>query len=221
MMACMATLTGRDIAAAALQDWSYLHSALHTRLLTKDFETGLRLIGRIGAAAEAANHHPDLDLRYTHVDVRLSSHDEQGVTNRDIALARAISDIAATDNVAAEPHVTKVVEIALDTPDAAAVRPFWRAVLDMDEVDVEGYDPELRDETLPNMWFQHSGRQEPRQRFHFDLWVAPEVVDARIAAAVEAGGTLVSDAEAPSFWVLADSEGNKVCLCTWLDRDPT
>ena len=33
------------------------------------------------------------------------------------------------------------------------------------------------------------------------------------------GGTLVSDEDAPSFWVLADPQGNKVCLCTWQDRD--
>jgi 4a-hydroxytetrahydrobiopterin dehydratase len=69
------------------------------------------------------------------------------------------------------------------------------------------------------MWFQASGSEEPRQRFHLDLWVAPEVVDERIAAAVAAGGVLVSDAEAPAFWVLADPEGNKVCLCTWQTRD--
>ena len=53
---------------------------------------------------------------------------------------------------------------------------------------------------------------------HIDLWVAPEVADARIAAAIAAGGTVVDDSEAPSFTVLADLEGNKVCVCTFLDR---
>lgn len=37
-------------------------------------------------------------------------------------------------------------------------------------------------------------------------------------AAVDAGGTVVSDAEAPAFWVLADPEGNRMCLCTWQGR---
>jgi 4a-hydroxytetrahydrobiopterin dehydratase len=45
--------------------------------------------------------------------------------------------------------------------------------------------------------------------------VHPAQVQPRIDAAVAAGGTLVSDKEAPSFWVLADPQGNQVCLCTW------
>ena len=72
---------------------------------------------------------------------------------------------------------------------------------------------------LPSMWFQGTEPHEsPRQRWHLDVWVAPEVADARIAAAVAAGGTVVDDSEAPSFTVLADPDGNKVCVCTFLDR---
>ena len=186
---------------------------------TRVQEPTLRLVDRIGAAAEAANHHPDLDLRYPHLDIRLTSHDAGGVTDRDLALARVISELAAAEGVAARPDVAKLVEIALDTPDAAAVRPFWQAVLDMREHGADGPDPDLRDDVLPSMWFQQSGSEEPRQRFHLDLWVPPEVVEDRIAAAVSAGGVVVSDAEAPAYWVLADAEGNKVCLCTWQDRD--
>nr|BFE69024.1 hypothetical protein GCM10020092_023250 [Actinoplanes digitatis] len=79
---------------------------------------------------------------------------------------------------------------------------------------------ELRDPTgvLPTLWFQESGGDEPRQRWHPDLWLDPAEVAPRIDAALAAGGTLVSDAEAPSFWVLADPEGNMVCLCTWQER---
>lgn len=216
-----ATLTGREVAQAALADWTLLQQRLHTRLLTGDFATGLRLVSRIGAAAEAADHHPDLDLRFTHLDVRLTSHDVGGVTRRDLSLARTISALAAADGVRAAPHAAAVVELALDTPDSGAVLPFWQAVLDMRErQDDAGYGPELRDDVLPTLWFQQSDAHEPRQRFHLDLWVAPEVVEERIAAATAAGGVLVSDADAPAFWVLADADGNRVCLCTWQDRDP-
>lgn len=214
----MRTLTGREIADAGLEDWSFLLGGLHTRLLTKDFATGLRLVDRIGAAAEAAGHHPDLDLRYAHLDIRLSSHDVRGVTTRDLDLARTISEAAVDEGVVAAPGSTKRVELALDTPDAESVAPFWSAVLAMEDVRVGEEDRELRDDVLPAMWFQRSGTDEPRQRFHLDLWVTPEVVEDRIAAAVAAGGVLVSDAEAPSFWVLADTDGNRVCLCTWQDR---
>jgi 4a-hydroxytetrahydrobiopterin dehydratase len=215
----MSTLSGREIADAGLDDWAYLLGGLETRLETKDFATGLRLVASIGAAAEEANHHPDLDLRYRHLDIRLRSHDVGGVTERDLALARTISEQAATEGATAAPRVAKRVELALDTPDVEAVRPFWGAVLDMRETRASEGHPELSDDVLPTMWFQASGSEEPRQRFHLDLWVAPEVVEERIAAAVAAGGVLVSDAEAPAFWVLADPEGNKVCLCTWQTRD--
>ena len=217
-MAGMATLSGREVAQAGLGDWVLLRDALHTRL-EADFATGLRLVAAIGAAAEQVDHHPDLDLRYAHLDVRLTSHDAQGVTRRDLRLARTISELAAAEGVPARPLAAQLVELALDTPDAAAVLPFWQEVLAA-RSGGDAYGPELRADALPTLWFQASGRQEPRQRFHLDLWVAPDVVEQRLAAAVAAGGVLVSDAEAPAFWVLADPDGNRVCLCTWQDRDP-
>ena len=58
-----------------------------------------------------------------------------------------------------------------------------------------------------------------RSRFHYDVRVAHDTVQDRVAAAVAAGGTLVSDASAPAFWVLADPQGNKACLTTWQGRD--
>jgi 4a-hydroxytetrahydrobiopterin dehydratase len=63
-----------------------------------------------------------------------------------------------------------------------------------------------------------SPHEVPRQRWRLDVWVAPEVADTRIAAAVAAGGTVVDDSEAPSFTVLANPDGNEVCICTFLDR---
>ncbi|MDO9380098.1 MAG: VOC family protein [Nocardioidaceae bacterium] len=215
----MSNLTGLDIAAAGLTDWSYVGGALQTRLATGSFAVGMRLVQSIGEAAEAADHHPDLDLRYPSLDVRLSSHDVGAVTERDVALARTISELAAAEGVSGDGRMVKRLEVALDTPDLERVIDFWGVVLDMPVQRPEGGGPELRDDVLPTMWFQPSGTDEPRQRFHLDLWVPPEVVEERIAAAVAAGGTLVSDQEAPAFWVLADVDGNQVCLCTWQDRD--
>ncbi len=72
---------------------------------------------------------------------------------------------------------------------------------------------------LPLLWFQQTDEHDtPRQRFHLDVWVAPEEAAARIAAAVAAGAVVVDDSEAPSFTVLADQDGNKACVCTSLDR---
>ena len=99
----MVKLSAQDVAAAGLADWSLQAGSLNTRLLSKDFATGLRLVQQIGAAAEAADHHPDLDLRYAYVDVRLVSHDVGAVTDRDVRLARTISDLAAAEGVPADP----------------------------------------------------------------------------------------------------------------------
>jgi 4a-hydroxytetrahydrobiopterin dehydratase len=216
----MTRLSGQQIADAALEGWVNLQGGLQTRIRTGDFATGLALVNAIGAAAEEVDHHPDLDLRYTHVDVRLRSHDAQAVTERDIRLARTISSIAADAGVELTGAGLALLELGLDTPDAGAVLPFWQAVLGLDRASGADEGDELRDPSgvLPTIWFQSSGSEPDRQRWHLDLWVDPAEVQPRIDAARAVGGTLVSADRAPSFWVLADAEGNKVCLCTWQDR---
>jgi len=216
----MTKLTGEQIAAEGLTGWVRLANGLRTRIHSGDFATGLALVNAIGRAAEEMNHHPDLDLRYPHLDVRLSSHDVNGVTERDVRLARAISGLVADAGLAQTVHGVSELELALDTPAHVAVLPFWAAVLAMEPDSGPDIGDDLRDPAgiLPLIWFQGSGSEEPRQRWHPDVWVDPAEVQPRIDAAVAAGGTLVSDAEAPRFWVLADPEGNRVCLCTWQQR---
>ena len=213
-------LTFDEVAAAGLTDWRQLFEALRTRFTTGGFNQGLELVTRIAALAGQADHHPDVDLRYPHVNVTIFSHDVFGVTSRDIDLARAISDAAAELGITADPTATAVVELALDTWDHAAIKPFWAAVLglvDSPESDRAVYDPSG---SQPTLWFQRTDpHDEPRQRFHLDIRVPPDVADERIAAALAAGGVLVSDARAPRFTVLADAQGNKVCVTTGLHRD--
>jgi 4a-hydroxytetrahydrobiopterin dehydratase len=219
-MTSTSTLSFTEVEAAGLSDWRQLFSGLHTRFRTGDFATGLSLVNAVGSLAEEANHHPDLDLRYPHLNVTLMSHDAFGVTSRDVDLARAISAAAADLGVAADPSVTSVVEIALDTPDFEAVKPFWRAVLGLE--DSPAHDRELLDPSgsLPTLWFQTTQpHDEPRQRFHLDVRVPAEVAEGRIAAALEAGGVLVSDEHEPAFTVLADAQGNRACVTTGRGRD--
>lgn len=207
------------VAAEGLDDWRWMLRALHARFRTGDFVTGLRLATAIAEAAEKMDHHPDLDLRYPHLNVRLSSHDVGGVTDRDLRLARRISELAAEAGVAADPAAVQVLELALDTAVLDRVRPFWLAVLGMSET---VRPDELVDEggSLPTLWFQETDpHDEPRQRFHVDITVPPEVAPARIEAALAAGGTLVSAAREPAFTILADAEGNKACVCTSAGRD--
>ena len=197
----------------AVPGWRALASGLHITVATDDFAAALALVDRIGAIAEEQQHHPNIDLRWGRVHVVTSSHDAGGITDRDLRLATAVNEVLS--EMGLEPETTRVAEfeIAIDALDIPAVRPFWAAVL--------GYD-DGRGQTLvdpesirPALWFQQMDEPRPqRNRVHFDVWVAPDEAKDRMARAIEAGGHLVSDTEAPSFWVLADPEGNEACICT-------
>ncbi|MFB0836131.1 4a-hydroxytetrahydrobiopterin dehydratase [Arthrobacter halodurans] len=215
----MDKLTSAQVLESGLDDWRLLAQALHARFRTKDFASGLRFVNAVGEAAEAANHHPDLTLTYPLVDVKLSSHDAGGITQRDVDLARTVSGIAREQGVAAEPRVVAEIELALDTADLAAIGPFWAALLTGDAGAIDGDDLADPNGRVPLLWFQHTDAHEaPRQRFHLDVWVPHDVAEERIAAAVAAGGTVVDAGQAPSFTVLADAEGNRACVCTCLER---
>ncbi|HEY1135700.1 MAG TPA: 4a-hydroxytetrahydrobiopterin dehydratase [Nocardioides sp.] len=222
-----ALLSGEDVLAADLADWRLLLRSLHARFAVDDYADGLALVAAIGAHAAEVDHHPDLELRYGAVRVVTQSHDVGGVTARDVALARRVSELAREHGARAEPARVQALEIALDTPDLERVKPFWRAVLGLGDdprdadavVDAEGTG-------LPGFWFQASeptaedaaGEPAGRMRFHLDITVPHDVALDRVEAALAAGGRLVTAEHARSFWVLADAEGNKACVCTWQDR---
>lgn len=215
----MKTLTIDQLLDADLADWRKLAQALHARFRTGDFSTGLRFVTAVTDAAETADHHPDVTLTYPYVDLKLASHDAGGVTQRDVDLARRISEIAGELDLSAEPAAVAEIELALDTADVAALGPFWAALLTGDATAVDGDDVTDPQGRVPLLWFQHTDAHEtPRQRFHIDLWVPHDLAEDRITAAVAAGGRVVDDRNAPSFVVLADPEGNKACVCTCLDR---
>ena len=203
-----------QVMAEGLADWRFFLMKLHGRFRTGSFVKGLELVTRITEAAEEANHHPDVVLTYPQVDVDLQSHDVHGVTSRDIDLARRISEIAAERGVEPAPREVSTLELGLDVPDGEVVKPFWAAVLGYDDQPFHQVeDPSGRNNTL---WFQEAPEAtgEVQQRFHLDIVVPREVAEERVQAALAAGGTLVTEEFVPSFWVLADVHGNKVCVCT-------
>ncbi|MEU8193455.1 VOC family protein [Microbispora amethystogenes] len=100
---------------------------------------------------------------------------------------------------------------------------FWRALLgyeDRANSPEDLIDPHRRGAAF---YFQQMDAPRPqRNRVHVDVWVPYDQAEARIAAAIAAGGRLVSDAYAPSHWVLADPEGNEACvgIAGWIDPGP-
>ncbi|MDP9117059.1 MAG: 4a-hydroxytetrahydrobiopterin dehydratase [Actinomycetota bacterium] len=217
----MNKLTTQEILDAGLGDWRKLAQALHARYLIADYRVGAAFVAAVAAAAESARHHPDLRMTYGAVDVSVCTHEDGlWVTDEDVDLAGTISEIARHHGLRAEPGGVTQLEIALDTASEDRIAPFWSVLLTAsaeNRIYDSVFDPTGK---VPSLWFQGTDEHaEPRQRWHFDLWLAPEVAEDRIAAALGAGGVLVDDAQAPSFTVLADPDGNRVCVCTCLDRD--
>jgi 4a-hydroxytetrahydrobiopterin dehydratase len=200
-----------------LDDWRVVLDALHGRFRAPSFAAAAMLVASIADAAEAADHHPDVDLRYPGVvRVSLRTHAAGAITDLDVDLARTISSLAATAGAVAEPSMVQAVEIAIDTMDASRIRPFWAAVLGYREAGGSLVDPEG---IGPPMWFQQMDEpRTDRDRFHIDVSVPHDVAVARVEAALAAGGVLVTDTFARSWWVVADADGNEACVCTWQDR---
>jgi 4a-hydroxytetrahydrobiopterin dehydratase len=198
-------------------DFVHLDRTLHARYRTRDFSAGVRLIDAVAVEADALNHHPDVTLGYGFVGFTLTSHDVGGVTDRDMRLAVRIQELAAEQQVAADRSWPSRVDIAIDCSDADAVRPFWRAALDYVESGAAG-DIELTDPrgTGPRVWFQHMELpRTERNRIHLDVYVPVADCEERVQDIVDAGGVLLTDAHAPDWWVLADPEGNELCVCSW------
>jgi 4a-hydroxytetrahydrobiopterin dehydratase len=204
-------------ALEGLHDWRFGLGAIHAHFRAGSFPAAAALVVAIADAAERADHHPDVDVRYPDwVHVVLTTHAAGGLTTEDVDLAREISRLAAQVGATSEPGASQSVEIAIDTMDADRIRPFWAAVLGYR--DQGGYlvDP-LR--IGPPFWFQQMDvPRTDRDRFHIDVTVPHDEAEPRIAAALAAGGRLVTDRFARSWWVLADADGNEACVCTWQDR---
>ena len=140
------------------------------------------------------------------------------VTQQDVDLARRITEIAADHKVDADPGAVSEVELGLDTARSATIAPVWAALLTGSAESQGRGSPsdEVRDATgrVPNLWFGDAEEHEsPRQRWHVEVYVAPEAVEQRIAAAVAAGGTVVDDSSAPALTVIADQDGNTGIVC--------
>ena len=211
--------------------WRLVLGELRTEVRTGSLALAADVAARAAAVAGAEGH-LRLDVRTDRVLLSLQSAAAAWVTERDVELARNISTVvdemrlttvSGVDLDGGGERAVQVLEIAIDALDAAAIRPFWRAVLGyVDEPGRSGPWDGLVDPLGqgPAVWFQEMDAPRPqRNRIHFDVSVPHDEAEPRIRAALAAGGKLLSDAEAPAFWVLADAEGNEACVCTWQGRD--
>jgi 4a-hydroxytetrahydrobiopterin dehydratase len=223
----MDMLSGDQIKDAHLTDWRKLAQGLHARFVVADFRSGARLLAAIGDAVEGhGDHlramvgHGFLDLKLITLDAVYRDHDGnehviEWVTERDVELARRISEVATQHGARPDPAGITNVELALDTAHEEKLAPFWSALLTGGQEargrGTIGNDVRDAEGRVPYLWFQETEDHEtPRQRFHLDVFVPGEHAQQRIAAALDAGGVVVSEED--GFTVLADPDGNKACV---------
>ncbi len=199
-------------------DWRVVRDEASTHFRTGSFAAGVALVNAIGRLADDANHHADVDLRPDGVTVHLRTDSGGGLSEREVVLARQISEAARELGVPVDLTGLQIVQVAIDALVIPNVVPFWRAVLGYREVDDEDLiDPHFQG---PPFWFQQMDAPRPeRNRIHIDVYVPHDQAEARVAAAIAAGGHVVSDENAPGWWTLADAEGNEVDVASWPDRD--
>ncbi len=216
----MERLTNQQILDAGLADWRKLSQPLYARYLIPNLAEAADFVAAIATIVDADGEHLDMRLSQGLVDLSLCTR-ENGlfITQKDIDLAREISAVAHQSGLVADPRAVTQLEIGLDTAHEDKIGAFWSVLLTgstKNKISDSIFDPTNR---FSAIWFQGTTDHDtPRQRWHLDVWLAPEVADDRIVAAVSAGGSVVDTSEAPSFTVLADPDGNRVCVCTAAGR---
>ena len=207
-----------------LEDWRVISEGGCIFFRTASFAESARLVQAIAELPGIKEHPPAVDIRAAGVTVRVISlsRDYMGMTDIDVQLAQGISAVGRELGLTADPAGIQALLVIPGAPDITQVMPFWRAVL--------GYEPRLDspnedlvdplDRGAP-FWFE--AMDQPRSdgggAIHISVWIPHDQAEARVAAALAAGGHLVRDENAPAWWTLADSAGNEVDISTTRSRD--
>ncbi len=210
--------------AEGTQDWRVLGDGACAYFPTGSFAAGAAFVQAIAELPGLGPTQPDVDLRHDGVTVRLltTAHDYYGMSTRDVELAGQISAIARTQGLTADPLAVQSVLLVPGAPDVDAVMPFWQAVLGYerrpDSPAEDLVDPRNR---WPAFWFERMRETRPDGggAIHVAVWVPIGQAEARVAAALAAGGRMVRDDFAPSWWTLADAAGNEADIASVENRD--
>lgn len=218
------TLTIRQFhEAAGTEDWRVIGDGACAFYRTDSLADGARFVGAIAAVPGAEEHRPDVDLRPDGVTVRLvtATAESYGMTDRDVELAGAISEAARELGLTADPSRVQSFLVIVGSLLPERVMPFWRAILGYepraDSPEEDLVDPRGR---APGIWFETFDDAQPgRNGIHVAVWVPEDQAEARVAAALAAGGRMVRDRFAPAWWTLADPDGNEADVATTANRD--
>jgi 4a-hydroxytetrahydrobiopterin dehydratase len=202
------------LAADGVEDWVILHGGPTAAFKVTSLQHSAQLAA---AVAELSGLEPRtlLTVAADRLTVKLTR-ELWGTEERHIEVAREISRVAREHGAVADTGAVQEVQLAIAAKPEEIDLGFWRAVL--------GYAPLHEDNCIdPNgqgstVWMQELDAARPlRHAMHVDVSVGRAQAEARMEAAVAAGGRIVDDSEAPSAWILADRAGNKVCIAAWPD----
>jgi 4a-hydroxytetrahydrobiopterin dehydratase len=212
--------------AEGVEDWRLTSEGATAFFRTRSFAESARFVQAISELQGVEDHRPSIDVRHDGVTVHMITYTDDyfGPSWRDVELARQVSVAAGKLGLTTDLSAVQSLLIIPGATNIAEVIPFWRAVL--------GYEPR-RDSPAEDLvdphdrgapfWFEQM--KEPRGdgggAIHIAVWVPYEQAEARVAAALAAGGRMVRDEFAPSWWTLADAAGNEADIATTKGRDWT
>jgi 4a-hydroxytetrahydrobiopterin dehydratase len=198
-----------------LEDWVVLHGGAVTVFRTESMAEAARLAGALSGVPGVEGSGALMTVADGRLTIRLTR-DLWGLEARHAELARAISTVAREEGAVADRASVQEVQVAIAAKPGELDVGFWRAVL--------GYEPMADDNAIDPLghgstfWMQELDPARPlRHAMHVDVSVAREQADARLAAALAAGGRIVAESEDPGHWTLADPAGNRVCITAWPD----
>jgi len=201
--------------AEGVDDWVVLHGGATAVFRVESIGEAARLAEALTAVPGLAGSGALMTVADTALTVRLSR-DVWKLEPQHVELARSVSEVARAHGAVADRAAVQEVQVAVAAKPDAIDLGFWRAVLGYVPMgDDNGVDPLGHGSTV---WMQDLDDAKPlRHAMHIDVSVAREHAEARLAAALAAGGRIVADSGAPGAWILADRAGNRVCIAVWPD----
>jgi 4a-hydroxytetrahydrobiopterin dehydratase len=199
-----------------VSDWRVTGRGPHTVFTATSLAHAASLVAPVVAAAERFGILPDVDVRPEGVVVRIPNRSDDGIPAAAAEFAAAVSRAAAELLLTPDPSLAQSVGIYVAQHSGADARPFFLAALGYEAFgDTDAVDP-LR--CGPQLAFNPiTGDAPARGRTHFDVFVPADRAQARVDAALAAGGRLVDDSYAPAWWSLASPENHGVDIASWTD----
>jgi 4a-hydroxytetrahydrobiopterin dehydratase len=203
--------------AVGVEDWRVLFYGAYAYFRVQSFAEAATFVAAIAEVAEVVGHFPDVDVRPEGVTIRTASAEYGALSHRDVELARQISARARKLRIEPDPSQVQVVGIAVAQDADSDVSSFWAAALGYRSLGSNG-DVVDRHRRNPFVSFQRLHPPKPgRGRTHIDVSVPADQAEARVAAALEAGGRIADDSHVPQWWTLASPENHGVDIAAWPD----